>query len=195
TGLDARTATFSWNTDEPGQCALEYGLSSSLGNSSALETTRATNHQAALINLRPGTPYYVRVRAVDAAGNVSLSTTTNLSTPPVNVLAWAAEDGELTAPMTLRTNTTALGMRCLSSTNADAGAANFPVAVAVTSDYRLWCRLASPAAGLGSFYVSVDGAGEALFDTAGKGWAHRLQMVALQPRGGALPPALHPPSP
>ena len=187
-GSDARNLTMVWSTDEPALCLLEYGLTPALGSSTPLETVRSTSHSVTLTGLTPNTTYYVRVRAVDAAGNVGFSNLGNAGTPPVSVFSWAAEAGTLTPPMRIRTADTALDSRYVISDTNDVGAVLFPIQVAVASDYRLWCRLWAPATGFdsfGSFYVSLNGTGEDLFDVAAAGWVDGWHWVAVNGRGGA----------
>lgn len=83
------SATFTWNTNEPADAQVEYGLTTSYGTLSTLDTTQATQHSITLTGLTPGTLYHARIRSRDAAGNLGLSadgtftTTAADTTPPV----------------------------------------------------------------------------------------------------------------
>jgi len=157
-----------------------------LGSTTAMEGTSSTSHQMSVTGLVAATTYYTRVRSRDTLGNVSFSSIGTVTTAPVNVFAWAAEAGTLTAPMSLMYVANAVGGQAVVSASDDAGSAAFPLNVTVTSDYQLWCRLWSPAAGVGSFYVSADGTSEAIFDTA-VAWTNSFQWVSLNARAGSVP--------
>jgi hypothetical protein len=63
---------------------VDYGLSTTYGLSSALNTTPVTSHSRTLSNLAPSTTYHYRVRSLDGAGNVATSsdrTFTTLAAP------------------------------------------------------------------------------------------------------------------
>lgn len=191
-GADARTITLAWQTDEPAACSVEYGPTSALGSSTAAETNRATAHLMSVRNLQPGSTVYLRVRSTDAAGNVSFTTVATAATPAVNIFSWAAEAGALASPMAISANAAALDASCISSPISGAGSVSYPVQVSATSDYKLWCRVWSPAAGVGSFYVAVDGGGEDIFDSAEVSWRDGWQWVAVNGRNGAAPLTLNP---
>ncbi|MBI3020195.1 MAG: fibronectin type III domain-containing protein [Parcubacteria group bacterium] len=67
------SAKISWETDEPSDSLVEYGLSISFGFESALTKNVTNFHSVAITDLTPGTPYYYRVRSKDAAGNRAVS--------------------------------------------------------------------------------------------------------------------------
>jgi phosphodiesterase/alkaline phosphatase D-like protein len=59
-----------WQTDEPSEGIVEYGPSA-VRELRASDPGRKMYHQVTLTNLVPGTQYYVRVIATDAAGNAA----------------------------------------------------------------------------------------------------------------------------
>jgi hypothetical protein len=66
---------------------VEYGLTTSYGLTSTLNTTLVTSHSVILSGLTPNTPYNFRVKSRDAAGNLAVSTnqtftTAAIGTPP-----------------------------------------------------------------------------------------------------------------
>lgn len=61
--------TVSWTTNEPATSWVEWGLSTSYGNSAGDDTLR-TSHSATMSGLSGGTTYHYRIRTVDALGNV-----------------------------------------------------------------------------------------------------------------------------
>lgn len=67
------SAVISWETDEPADSLVEYGLSISFGFESAFSGAFTNAHAVTLNDLAQGTPYYYRVRARDAVGNRSTS--------------------------------------------------------------------------------------------------------------------------
>jgi hypothetical protein len=67
------TAAVVWQTDEPADSQVEYGLTAELGQTSALEGEQKHTHRLVLENLLPDTLYHYRVRSGDVAGNLALS--------------------------------------------------------------------------------------------------------------------------
>lgn len=86
-------ATISWNTDEPADTYVEFGLTSSHGSNSALTdigSSMTTSHTQILAGLEQDTTYHYRVASKDASGNISFSpdatftTAKSVSVPPVS---------------------------------------------------------------------------------------------------------------
>jgi hypothetical protein len=176
---DSRTITLGWQTDKPALCTVEYGLTSSFGLVAA-ETTLVASHLVTLSNLQPATNYVFRIRSADAVTNVSFTDTMMVRTPAVTVLAWAAEAGVLVAPMSIGSDATALDGLYVSSTTSAGGIASFPVQLPVTSQYRAWCRIQTPAGDGAPFYVSMDGTGERLFATPAGEWKSGWRWAAVK---------------
>jgi hypothetical protein len=59
----ASGATISWTTDESSNTQVEYGLTTSYGASSVLDTTLATSHSVTLSSLTSNTLYHFRVKS------------------------------------------------------------------------------------------------------------------------------------
>ncbi|GFO54930.1 hypothetical protein GMSM_19370 [Geomonas sp. Red276] len=74
-----QSADLYWVTDEPSSCSIEYGTGSDLGQSDS-KAALITKHNRPLTGLLPGTTYYFRVKATDAAGNYSYSKTASFTT-------------------------------------------------------------------------------------------------------------------
>ncbi len=74
-GVSQTTATMSWATNEPGTSQVEYGTTISYGLSAPATPSGAlvTSHSQPLTGLAPGTLYHFRVRSVDAASNIAVS--------------------------------------------------------------------------------------------------------------------------
>lgn len=73
TNITSTSAIITWTTDEPANSRVQYGLTTSYGSQSTLNTTLVTSHSVLLTGLTPNTTYHFRVRSADAAGNVSFS--------------------------------------------------------------------------------------------------------------------------
>ncbi len=69
--ITSASANINWNTNEPGDSQVEYGLTASYGAQSPLNTALATAHTVALSNLQASTTYHYRVKSKDAAGNLA----------------------------------------------------------------------------------------------------------------------------
>lgn len=63
--------TISWRTNEPSTSRVEYGLSTEYGSSLISSAQPITEHNITLTGLIPGSQYYFRIIATDAAGNTS----------------------------------------------------------------------------------------------------------------------------
>lgn len=99
-------ATVTYNTDKMADTQVEYGLTTSLGNVSPLDTNRVMTHQMPLGGLAPLTTYCFRVRSRDGAGNLAVSSTSTFTTaampdvtPPM-VTAWTPSAQTSTALVT-----------------------------------------------------------------------------------------------
>ena len=88
-GITISGATITWTTAAPADSQVDYGTTSSYGQSSRLDSSLVTSHSVALSGLSPGTTYHFRVRSADASGNSATSAdavfTTGVAgtTPPV----------------------------------------------------------------------------------------------------------------
>jgi Inosine-uridine preferring nucleoside hydrolase/Purple acid Phosphatase, N-terminal domain len=93
-------ATVAWSTDEPADTQVEYGTTTSYGNSTTPNTALATAHSQALSGLTAGTLYHYRVKSRDAAGNLAVS-------PDATFTTTAATSGpSVSAPSTAATGAT-----------------------------------------------------------------------------------------
>lgn len=72
-GITQTGATITWTTNENSDTQVEYGLTTSYGASTAINTSMVTSHSATLSGLSAGTVYNYRVRSRDAAGNLATS--------------------------------------------------------------------------------------------------------------------------
>lgn len=74
------TATLTWTTDEKSTSLLEYGTTTSYGNSTTLDNLLVTSHTVNLSGLTPGTLYHYRVKSKDAADNEAVSVDNTFTT-------------------------------------------------------------------------------------------------------------------
>ena len=83
------TASVTWNTAVPSDSQVEYGTTSSYGNTSGLTTAAVTTHSVGLGGLSAGTTYHFRVRSRDSDAVLALGPDNALTTIaallPVNV--------------------------------------------------------------------------------------------------------------
>jgi chitodextrinase len=75
------TATIAWNTNEPADSQVDYGLSSSYGNTTPLDPSMVVSHSRTIQGLLPNTTYHFRVKSRDAAGNLAASQDLSFTTP------------------------------------------------------------------------------------------------------------------
>ncbi|MCX5999857.1 MAG: fibronectin type III domain-containing protein, partial [Chloroflexi bacterium] len=71
--LSISTATITWATDELATSQVEYGLTTSYGSTTTLDTSLVTSHNVNLSGLAANTPYHYRVKSNDAGGNEAVS--------------------------------------------------------------------------------------------------------------------------
>ncbi len=86
--ITENSAIIRWSTDETSTSQVEYGLTTSYGNSSSFDTTFVTTHSVQISGLSSFTSYDFRVRSQDQSGNEAVSgnytfTTSNIS-PALN---------------------------------------------------------------------------------------------------------------
>lgn len=85
----ANSAVVMWLTDEPADSQVEYGLTTSYGSSTDLDSRLVTSHRVVIRDLTPSTNYHFKIRSADGALNVAVSddqpfrTTPADTTPPV----------------------------------------------------------------------------------------------------------------
>ena len=87
-GITSNSVIVTWTTNEPSNSRVNYGLTSSYGSASALNTSLVTTHSVSLTNLSSSTTYQFQVVSADAAGNSAAAagqsgfTTSPISSPP-----------------------------------------------------------------------------------------------------------------
>ncbi|MDD5688549.1 MAG: fibronectin type III domain-containing protein [Elusimicrobia bacterium] len=73
TDIMTNSAVITWTTDEPSDSQVEYGLTTSLGSTTTLNTTLVTTHSVLLGELEKGKTYYYKVFSKDTVGNLTTS--------------------------------------------------------------------------------------------------------------------------
>jgi hypothetical protein len=77
-----------------------------------------------------------------------------------------AENAVIVAPMAAFNDVSAVGGRAVVAQSGDTGTVSFTFNITEASVYNVWCRVLAPDAGTDSFYISMDGAAEDIYDTA-----------------------------
>ncbi len=78
--ITSSAATVTWTTNEASTTRVEYGISTSYGNFSSLDSNLVTSHTVTLSGLTPNTIYYFRVLSSDQTGNQATSTGSTFTT-------------------------------------------------------------------------------------------------------------------
>ncbi|MBI2640367.1 MAG: fibronectin type III domain-containing protein, partial [Candidatus Sungbacteria bacterium] len=75
-GTDYASTSISiiWTTNEVADSQAEYGLTTSYGSNTSLNTSMVNSHAVTLSQLQSNTTYYFRVKSKDAAGNLATAT-------------------------------------------------------------------------------------------------------------------------
>jgi len=74
------SATITWTTDKAATSQVEYGLDTSYGTLTALDTATSTNHSVSIAGLSSGTTYDYAVISTDVFGNTSTSSNQSFNT-------------------------------------------------------------------------------------------------------------------
>src|SRR5712692_2058742 len=78
--VSANSATVSWATNVPADSQVEYGLTTSYGQSTPIDPALVTNHSVTVSNLTAATTYHYRVKSRDASGSLAVSGDLTLTT-------------------------------------------------------------------------------------------------------------------
>ena len=111
--LTSSGATVTWNTSVPSDSQVEYGPTTSYGNTTALAAARVTSHAITMSNLVPGTAYHFRVHSSDSDGvpavgldhAFALAAPVSVSASPANVILVSAKTQQFTAIVSNTSNT------------------------------------------------------------------------------------------
>ena len=128
--------------------------------------------------------------ARDAAGNQTTATAlsvvvNNQAVVPTYVyLPFEAESARMVPPMAVASDTNAGQGQFILSSISDSGSVTFDVNIPVSGVYSIWSRVLSPDDSRDSFYVSVDGGSEDIYDTAEGTRTNAWQWTVVNGRGG-----------
>ncbi|MBE3137916.1 MAG: PGF-pre-PGF domain-containing protein [Thermoplasmata archaeon] len=73
-------ATITWTTNEIATSQVLYGLTTSYGSHTTLDSTKVTSHSQAITGLSAGSTYHYKVASIDSAGNNGSSTDSTFTT-------------------------------------------------------------------------------------------------------------------
>jgi hypothetical protein len=86
--ISTSEATITWTTDEAATSQVEYGLTTSYGSTTTLDTNLVTSHSVSLSGLSAATPYHYRVKSKDASQNEAVSDDFTFITEAATTSAW-----------------------------------------------------------------------------------------------------------
>ena len=99
TSISQTGATVTWTTNEASTSQILYGVTTSYGSHTTLDSTKVTSHSQAITGLTPGTTYHYKVVSLDTAGNNGSSTDSTFTTssgtdttPPSAITGLAVTD-------------------------------------------------------------------------------------------------------
>jgi hypothetical protein len=92
------SATIAWNTDEPADARVEYGVTSAYGNATAIDSLFSLLHERTLRGLFPSRTYHYRVKSKDVNGNQIVSEDKVFVTPALTVFEDDFEKDSIGAP-------------------------------------------------------------------------------------------------
>lgn len=104
--------------------------------------------------------------------------------PPIS---FEAESGALVAPMAILSDTNASHGQYIASSVAESGQASFTFGIPATNQYFIWCRVLATNSSADSFYVSMDGGPELIYDIAEGKWTNQWQWTRLIGRSSGAP--------
>lgn len=81
TGITSSGATITWTTDEVADSQVQYGLTTSYGSNSPLNSSAVTTHSVTLTGLSANSTYHFTVASADPSGNKTTSGDNTFTTP------------------------------------------------------------------------------------------------------------------
>ena len=97
----------------------------------------------------------------------------------------SVDSGTLTGPMKIDKDSN--GVKYASSGVRDQGSVSYTIYVTDPGQYSIWAKVLAPDSNHDSFYVSIDGGPEDIYDTAEKKWKNKWQWTAVNGRAGSGP--------
>lgn len=192
TSITPSNATIVWSTSAATEGQIRYGISASYDLATALESNQSLVHTQTLAGLTQNTAYHFQVVSRDVLGRTVLSGdntfTTKSTAVPGNTQVLDASMATLASPMILLQDPFDLAANYLTSWQSGAGTATFHFNLSATAEYAVWCRVLAPSYQRDSFFVSVDGGFEDIFDAAEGSWRNEWQWTRLNGRNGTPNP-------
>ncbi len=71
--VTSNSAAVAWNTNQPANSQVDYGTTTSYGQSTTLDSTLVTTHAQTISGLQPNTTYHFRARSRNSSGTLALS--------------------------------------------------------------------------------------------------------------------------
>lgn len=105
----------------------------------------------------------------------------------VPVIGLEAEAGAVTSPMAVYSDPQASHGRYVGSSVAQQGQVALTVGIPAAGQYWVWCRVLATNWNADSFWVSMDGGPELVYDTAEGSWSNRWQWTRLIGRASDAP--------
>jgi Purple acid Phosphatase, N-terminal domain len=190
-------ATISWTTNEAGSSQVDYGTTTAYGSSTPLNSSSAVMHAVPFTGLQPNTTYNFRVRSTSPAGSNAVSGNYALTTGAAFAgnmvyIGAEAENSTLGAPAVVVIDSRADAGQYVTSQAANTGTATFAVNIPVSGTYIIWGRVLAPNSNQDSYFVSVDGGAEDIYDDAEGTWSNAFQWTRVNGRDGQAPLTLNP---
>lgn len=194
--ISSTSAVITWTSSQPADTQVQYGTTGAYGLASAKNPQLLTAHTVVLTGLTPGSTYQFRALSEDANGNLAVSGNSTFTTKGLpNVvkvyIPVPVGSGSLTPPMAAFTDTTTQ-QKYVTSTSAGSGTITCSFYIPEAGDYVIWSRVLAPSYNQDSFYVSVDGGAEDVFDVAENTWSSNWQWTRVNGRNGGDPLTLNP---
>src|SRR5262249_1321299 len=118
---------------------------------------------------------------------VTRSFVVTLGTAPTVTLFYEAEAGNIAAPMEIVADPPALNGQFIYAPAGRAGTATYTLNIPQAGDYVIWCRVIAPDPSTDSFYASVDGGAQDIFDAVLNTWSPVWQWSQFNGRANGVP--------
>jgi hypothetical protein len=114
--------------------------------------------------------------------------TVGVGAPPTVTLFLEAESATLVSPMVSGSDANASNGQYIYSTTDSAGAATWTLNIPQAGDYVVWCRVLAADAGTDSFFATVDGGAQDIYDTVlSNAWSSAWQWAQFAGRTAGRP--------